>query len=168
MLPNWPISVLRGFPQKADSLLDTTCFSTIDFNDLDTESHSPFTNLDSENLDYITIMQSDIPVQSNMEAIQQFAAAQGSMRPNNRYLHPHLPPSTFLTTLTQPERFAEYIDNEYPSTVPQTSILSIDVYTTTGAAPQGRQRHCSQHSPRGLCQEHPDGPFDLASQESLS
>ncbi len=129
MLPNWPISVLRGFPQKADSLLDTTCFSTIDFNDLDTESHSPFTNLDSENLDYITIMQSDIPVQSNMEAIQQFAAAQGSMRPNNRYLHPHLPPSTFLTTLTQPERFAEYIDNEYPSTVlkplsfPLTSTL---------------------------------------------
>lgn len=128
MLPNWPISVLRGFPQKANLLLDTTCFSTADFDDFNTNSNSPYATRDTEDFDYITIMDNDTISNSNIEAFQKHAAAQGSMRLNNRYLHPHLPPSEFLTTLTQPERFAEYIENEFPSTT--LKPLSFPLTTT--------------------------------------
>ena len=94
----WPIFITPRPPRKADILLDTTCFSTSDFEDFASQNHSlPWT---SEPTD----MQN--PVVAEIPAI------------HSRYIHPTFPPATFLTTLIQQERFKEYIANEFPSLNP--------------------------------------------------
>ena len=111
MPPTWPHFMTRGPSCKADILLDTTCFSTSDFDYLDafvSQDHS----LPSISNRAKPEMQNQEFV---MEVLRRKALANGVLEVQARYNHPTFPPATFLTTLIQQERFKEYISNEFPS-----------------------------------------------------
>src|SRR6266446_99441 len=116
----WPLAVTRGPRGKADILLDTTCFSSgvlDNLSDFDTDSetdsdidyhHSLFdpTNMPKKAIQNPEILEEVHQRKNNSNCFLETTA---------RYNHPTYPPSSFLTTLLQPDRFTHYIANEFPS-----------------------------------------------------
>ena len=95
---------------KAKVLLDTTCFSTTDFDNLPDTKDSPVafnlakpTNMPFNNPELFT------------EIFQRRDLSNSSLDVHTRYNHPTFPAATFLTTLIQQEHFSEYISTEFPS-----------------------------------------------------
>jgi|SRR5882762_3231320 len=132
----WPLSVIRGPPRKADILLDTTCFSSADLDnlsDFDSDStsdtdpevdpHHAFFDLANPSMVGKEIQNAE----THAEISRRKALSNAALDTQARYNHPTFPPSSFLTTLLQPDRFKEYIANEFPSitlngqTIPTTS-----------------------------------------------
>jgi hypothetical protein len=107
----WPLYTTRGPPRKVDNLLDTTCFSTSDFDHFDDlVSHS------ISNFAKHTDMQSHALPEGHLldSILRGKALSNGMLDTKARYNHPTFPPATFLTTLIQKERFQDYISNEFP------------------------------------------------------
>lgn len=116
-MPTWPHTIYQRSSRKTDVLLDTTCFSS-DFGDsADFDSDS---DTDSD-VDYVFF---DLAQPTNMPTKMISGT---SLNVEARYNHPTFPAPSFLTTLLQPERFKEYIQNEFPS-IPEKSRAII---TTT-------------------------------------
>lgn len=109
--PTWPHFMTQGPSGKADILLDTTCFSTSDFDYFDTSVSQDHSLPSTSNLTKPEMQNQD----SIMEMLRRKALANGVLDTQARYYHPTFPPATFLTTLIQQERFKEYISNEFPS-----------------------------------------------------
>jgi len=106
----WPLFTTRGPLTKAEVLLDTTCFSTTDFDNLPDTEDSPLafdlakpTNMPFNNPELFT------------EIFRRRDLSNSSLDVHARYNHPTFPAATFLTTLIQQERFSEYISTEFPS-----------------------------------------------------
>jgi hypothetical protein len=107
MTPAWPLLTTQGPPRKADNLLDTTCFSTSDFDNFDdfvSQDYSP------PSMSKPTNMQDH----EYVEILRRKALSNGMLDLQARYNHPTFPPATFLTALIQQDRFKEYISNEFP------------------------------------------------------
>lgn len=134
----WPLSITRGPPGKADFLLDTTCFSSAELNNLsdfdtdsvtdsdsDVDSHHPFFNLANPTAMPKKEIQN---AETHAEVSRRKALSNNALETQARYTHPTFPPSSFLTTLLQPSRFTEYIANEFPSVTLKDRSLSM---TTT-------------------------------------
>ena len=138
----WPLSITRGPPRKANILLDTTCFSSADLDnlsDFDTESdtdsdidpHQPF--FDLANPTTITMPKKEIQnAETHVEMHRRKALSNNALDTQARYTHPTFPPPTFLTALLQPDRFKEYITNEFPSITLDNQSLPM---TTTPQEP---------------------------------
>lgn len=109
----WPFFTTRGPLTEAEILLDTTCFSTSDFDNLDdpvSEDYSPPLACD------LTDMPRAITGEVGYaEASRRKALSSSTLDLQARYHHPTFPVLTFLTTLFQPARFALYISKEFPS-----------------------------------------------------
>ena len=106
----WPLFTTLGPLTKAEVLLDTTCFSTTDFDNLPDTEDSPLafdlakpTNMPFNNPELFT------------EIFRRRDLSNSSLDVHARYNHPTFPAATFLTTLIQQERFSEYISTEFPS-----------------------------------------------------
>ncbi|KAF8957874.1 hypothetical protein BDZ97DRAFT_1924131 [Flammula alnicola] len=126
-MPLWPPSIYCGPPHKADILLGTTCFSSADLDnlsDFDTESnmdtdhdvgsrHSLFDLANHTNMTKKDIKNSEIQA----EITRRKALSDRALDTVARYNHPTFPASSFLTTLLQPDRFKNYIANEFPSII---------------------------------------------------
>ena len=134
----WPLSITRGPPGKADFLLDTTCFSSAELNNLsdfdtdsvsdsdsDIDSHHPFFNLANPTAMPKKEIQN---AETHAEVSRRKALSNSALETQARYTHPTFPPSSFLTTLLQPSCFTEYIVNEFPSITLKDRSLSM---TTT-------------------------------------
>jgi hypothetical protein len=133
----WPLSITRGPPGKADFLLDTTCFSSADLNNLsdfdtdsatdtdsdsDVDSHHRFFDLANPT----TMSKKEIQnAETHAEVLRRKALSNNCLDTQARYTHPSFPPSSFLTTLLQPKRFKEYIANEFPSITLDDQSLSM-------------------------------------------
>lgn len=115
----WPLLTTRRPPRTADNLLDTTCFSTSDFDYFDdfvSQDHSLPSNLTKP-----TDMQNH---EIFGEIFRRKALSNGALDVQARYNHPTFPRATFLTTLIQQERFKEYISNEFPHLNPCLSTTN--------------------------------------------
>ena len=131
----WPLSITRGPRQKVDILLDTTCFSSADLDNLsdfdtdtdtDVDSHYPFFDLANPT----DMAKKEIQnAETHVEAFRRKALSNSALETQARYNHPTFPASSFLTTLLQPDRFKEYIANEFPSVT--LNNQSFPVATTT-------------------------------------
>lgn len=112
----WPLCTVRPPVRKADALLDTTCFSTSDFDNLiDAESDSSSEPDPSSTLLYLlppTNMFKN-PQAAQAEVIRRNGLSNAFLEVGARYNHPTLPSASFPTTLTQPDRFAGYIAHEF-------------------------------------------------------
>jgi hypothetical protein len=138
----WPLSITRGPPGKADFLLDTTCFSSVELNnlsDFDTDSDTDTDpDVDSHHSFFDLANPTAMPkkeiqnAETHAEVSRRKALSNGSLDTQARYTHPTFPPSSFLTTLLQPNRFKEYIANEFPSITLNDQSLSM---TTTNQEP---------------------------------
>ena len=116
----WPLFTTRGPPRKADNLLDTTSFTTADFDtfdDLVSQDSQPLMS----HLAKPTDMQNHEVV---VEILRRRALSNGVLDVQARYNHPTFPPTTFLSTLTQQECFKEYISNEFPYLNPRLQVIS--------------------------------------------
>jgi protein kinase-like protein len=132
-----PLSITRGPPRKADILLDTTCFSSAELDNLsdfdtdsdtdtdsDIDSHHPFFDLANPT----SMNKKEIQdAETNAEVLRRKALCNGALDTQARYNHPTFPPSTFLTTFMQPTRFKDYITNEFPS----ITLSNQTIQTTT-------------------------------------
>jgi hypothetical protein len=138
----WPLSITRG-PRKADILLDTTCFSSGDLDNLsdfdtdsDTDSLSdpdhPFKFFDLSNPTSMAPKNEIQNAEIHAEVSRRKALSNSSLDTQARYNHPTFLPSSFLTTLLQPNRFKEYIANEFPSITLNNKSFPI---TTTDQEP---------------------------------
>ena len=110
----WPLFTTRGPPRRADNLLDTTCFSTSDFDNFD--NFDDFVSQD-HSLPSMPNLTKPTDVQNHefvVEILRRKALSNGVLDVQARYNHPTFPTATFLTTLIQQERFKEYISNEFP------------------------------------------------------
>jgi hypothetical protein len=119
----WPLSITRGPYQKADILLDTTCFSSADLDNLsnfDTDSDTD-SDVDSHHLFFDLANPTGMPrkeiqnAETHAEVFRRKALSNSALDSQARYYHPTFPPPSFLSTLLQPDRFKEYIANEFPS-----------------------------------------------------
>lgn len=119
----WPLSITQA-PRKADILLDTTCFSSAEVDNLsdfdtdsdtdsDDDSHHPFKLADPIKMAKKKIVNAEM----QEELSRRKAYSNNSIDTQARYMHPTLPASSFLTTLLQPRRFRDYIKNEFPLAV---------------------------------------------------
>lgn len=123
-------------PAKAAQLLDSTCFSSGELDDLadfDTNPESD-AKLESPSLNlFPSPSPTGMPPKKTLkpEDLEAFAQKQGlsngSLDTQARYTHPTFIEPTFLTAVLQPERFKTYIEREFPS-----PILSAS--PTTGVA----------------------------------
>ena len=117
----WPLFTTRGPPNKVSILLDTTCFSTTDLDSLDDFQVSQ---------DHPLPLLPDLVKPPNMqnseaaELLRKKALCNGVLDVRARYNHPTFPLPTFLTTLTQQERFKAYISNEFGSPDLHLSVAS--------------------------------------------
>ena len=121
----WLLSVIRGPSQKANILLDTTCFSSGELDNLsdfdtqsdtdtgsDIDSHYPFFDLaNPTNMPKREIQNAE----TQAEVFQRKAISNSALDTQAHYNHPTFPASSFLTTLLQPSHFKEYIMNEFSS-----------------------------------------------------
>ena len=108
----WPLPVTRGPHQKADILLDTTCFSSADLDNLsdfdtDTDSdsdvnpHNPFFDLANPT----DMAKKEIQnAETHQEVWRRKALSNSVLDTQACYNHPTFPSSSFLTTLLQPDR----------------------------------------------------------------
>jgi len=122
----WPSYTTRGPPEKASFLLDTTCFSTTDFDN--------FNDFQSVSQDHLLSLLSEPPIMQNSEVaelLRKKALSNGVLDVRARYNHPTFPSPTFLTTLIQRGRFEDYISNEFGS----PDLHSKEVSTTTNQEP---------------------------------
>jgi hypothetical protein len=121
----WPLSVTRGPHQKADILLDTTCFSSADLDNLsdfntdldtdtdsDVDSHHPFFDLANPTSMPKRKIQN---AETHAEVFQRKALSNNALDTQARYNHLTFSSSSFLPILLQPNHFKEYIANEFPS-----------------------------------------------------
>jgi hypothetical protein len=67
--------------------------------------------------------------ETQAEVSRRKAISNSALDTQARYNHPTLPPASFLTTLLQPNRFKEYIANEFPSIT--LNNQSLPMTTTT-------------------------------------
>lgn len=111
----WPLFTTQR-PPNLSAMLDTTCFSTTDFDDFD----------DSQvvSQDHPMPLLSNPVNPANAFAIQSF---QNVLDLRARYNHPIFPSPTFLTTLIQQERFKEYISNKFGS--PDLRLREVSITT---------------------------------------
>jgi hypothetical protein len=132
----WPLSITR--PQKADILLDTTSFSSADLDNLSDFDSDPDSDLDVNpqtiiDLTNPTSMSKKVNqnAETHLEVSRRKALSNSVLDTQARYNHPTFPPSSFLTTLLQPDRFKKYIENEFPFTLNNQSLP----VTTTNQEP---------------------------------
>ena len=123
----WPLSITRGPHRKADILLDTTCFSGGDLanlSDFDTDSDTDAdtnSDFDSRHSFFDLANPTSMPrkeiqnAETHAEVFRRKALSNSALDTQGRYNHPTFPPSSFLTTLLQSDRFKGYIANEFPS-----------------------------------------------------
>lgn len=135
-----PISILRGPPRKADILLDSTCFSSADFEDLsdfdgdsDTEdnSHSHLFNLFSiaHPINMSSRDVQDSEAQADIE--RRVGISNNALDTRARYTHPTFPRCSFYTTLLQTTRFRAYIAMEFPGVTSKSQTFPL---TTSGTS----------------------------------
>ena len=136
----WPLSITQGPPRNAEILLDTTCFSSAELDSLsnfdsdsdtdpDVNSHHPFFDLANPT----SMPKKEIQnAETHAEVSRRKGLSNGALDTQARYHHPTLPPASFLTTLLQPDRFKEYIANEFPSITLNNQSLPM---TTTNQEP---------------------------------
>jgi hypothetical protein len=122
----WPLFATQRPTNKASILLDTTCFSTTDFDDFQVVQDHPLP-LPSNPVKPPNMQNSEVA-----ELLRRKALSNGVLDTRARYNHPTFPPSTFLTTLIQQERFKEYISNHFGSLNPHLRDAST---TTTNQEP---------------------------------
>ncbi|KIJ97448.1 hypothetical protein K443DRAFT_9867 [Laccaria amethystina LaAM-08-1] len=122
----WPLFATQRPTNKASILLDTTCFSTTDFDDFQVVQDHPLP-LPSNPVKPPNMQNSEVA-----ELLRRKALSNGVLDMRARYNHPTFPPSTFLTTLIQQERFKEYISNHFGSLNPHLRDAST---TTTNQEP---------------------------------
>lgn len=124
----WPLSIARGPLQKADLLLDTTCFSTLESSNLsDFESDDDFdSNLNRSSHSYLGFMAGKSPLDADVDTeARKGYISNSTLNAEARYNHPTFPSVLFLTSFLQPTRFATYIANEFPSVTLDNSTVSL-------------------------------------------
>lgn len=124
-----PLSLMRGPPRMADILLDSTCFSSADF-----ENITDFDYDDSDSAEnrkpyffFNTTMAHIYSNPARLADLERASISNNILDSRFRYCHPTFPPPKFNTALCQPVRFAEYIEAEYPSVLYpcQTHLLTL-------------------------------------------
>lgn len=115
-------------PRKADILLDSTCFSSADFDNLsdsdaDSDSYDPHGRL----FNFFSTM-TEI-ANSKADTQRRMSLCNNSLDNRARYTHPTLPLPSLYSTLSQPMRFIDYIKNMFPSIKPVSDSSTISEST---------------------------------------